>query len=174
MSSILAWKFYHVPIEDRFVVRVMTVLTKQSNFFALRFRICSQYRMKMANRASQLFYDLGNTGTSTFFAFKSMTISLPCPASHALVKRLILESKALERSQLRHPEPSFVDRWDVTQPTLQLRGAWRKLKVGGSSSVCPSKRHNFGSWIWRSRLYVCGGMHGKIKYQGETNANHPG
>ncbi|KZT69127.1 hypothetical protein DAEQUDRAFT_670092, partial [Daedalea quercina L-15889] len=54
----------------------------------------------------------------------------------------------------RHPDPKLQKGWEVRNKELQVRGSWQKIKI--SKNIRP--RMGFASFIWNSRLYVCGGM----------------
>jgi hypothetical protein len=62
---------------------------------------------------------------------------------------------SVHTASFRHPEPKLVDQQRVTDPTLQIRGLWRKLKPTGPS---PLGRLAFASFVWRGRFYICGGQ----------------
>jgi hypothetical protein len=68
--------------------------------------------------------------------------------------RVPLTRAIVEKMQLRHPEPTFVDKQRVSEPELQLRGAWTKLKTIGAG---PPSRLSNAFFIWRSRLYIFAG-----------------
>lgn len=53
---------------------------------------------------------------------------------------------------MRHPEPKMVDEWKVTEPELQIRGAWTKLNSGKGTG--PEARMGFAGWIWNSKMYI--------------------
>ncbi|KAJ7640081.1 hypothetical protein DFH06DRAFT_1053126 [Mycena polygramma] len=60
--------------------------------------------------------------------------------------------------KLRHPDPALVASLELTDPSLQVLGSWRKVplkKVGGITS-----RSNFASFVFEGHLYILGGEKG--------------
>ncbi|KII88508.1 hypothetical protein PLICRDRAFT_161680 [Plicaturopsis crispa FD-325 SS-3] len=116
------------------------------------------YRISAANRYQEILFKLGNTASANFFAHRTITNGNGggLVSGNVAIDHARSQSNAAEVFRLRHPEPTFVDRFKATDPVLQIRGAWTKLRTGGSAAPC--SRLAFSSWIWKSKLYVCGGQ----------------
>lgn len=67
---------------------------------------------------------------------------------------------------MRHPEPKMVDEWTVTDPGLQVRGAWTKLSTG--KGIGPKDRMGYAGWIWNSKIYIgMGHFHSPIRFMND-------
>ncbi|KAF8962983.1 hypothetical protein BDZ97DRAFT_1064881 [Flammula alnicola] len=105
--------------------------------------------------AANIFLDIFNTGVVLHRRWRGNKL---IPASHKLVvpeiTRTIMAGLALRGLfHFRHPDPMIDQR--IRDPSLQVLGSWRKLKVkkvGG-----PGRRMNFSGFIWDGHLYIAGG-----------------
>ena len=114
--------------------------------------------MKAALRCIHIYLRLGNTAAVTYYSYLS---SVHYPAifperSIPQLKRLIDECDIHKYYAAQHPSVDSAKTWDLTEPRLQVRGMWRDLKM--KAEIRPPRRMQDGSWIWRSKLYMFGGL----------------
>ena len=114
-------------------------------------------RMKAGLRLAQIFLELGNTANSSYLIYICTSV-YPCSLPRGIpeIEKLDCESRKEERFTSRSPDVEHLDEWDVVDPRLQVRGLWNKLDIKSVSG--PPKREHTLCWIWRSMLYVFGGI----------------
>lgn len=100
--------------------------------------------------AAAAFLSFGNTGTAVH---RRYTATLMIPQDHQrrepAISRTILHRGGTQTlTTLRHPDPMMVHRHKITQPSLQLLGSWKKLKVNKGSCAGPGRRMSFSTFIW--------------------------
>lgn len=114
--------------------------------------------MKARQRSLHLFRSLGNTATAYWYGFKARDIGGTCThtQNNDAVMRILreVEGDVTPLTNIRHPEPTMVDDWEVTNEELQVRGHWKRIVVDGEK---PSGRASFASFYWKERFYVFGG-----------------
>ncbi|KAJ7687742.1 hypothetical protein B0H17DRAFT_1136098 [Mycena rosella] len=108
--------------------------------------------------ASDIFAELGNSGTATTRRWNAHKTSKNCAMNHQTralhaVLDAPLRTKLLE---LRHPDPQATLGTGPCLTGLQVRGSWARLNVGRLGGVTDG-RESFASFIWNSNLYVAGG-----------------
>ncbi|KAI9062026.1 galactose oxidase [Trametes sanguinea] len=109
--------------------------------------------------ASDVFLALGNTGSAAYCrnVGNDLVNSLPSLTDKITLRREVLPRSAhIAVTQLRHPDPTTYRTLDVRYPELQVRGSWRRLKWADSSRLTSRMAH--AAFIYKSRLYVCGGQ----------------
>ncbi|KAM5541680.1 hypothetical protein V8D89_004661 [Ganoderma adspersum] len=108
--------------------------------------------------ASDVFLKLGNTGAAAYVRNlgNDLISSLSEGDQYVLRQEVLPQSTWRAAMQCRHPDPSIHRNHQITQPTLQVRGSWQKLKVAVHSRI--SSRMAHACFIYKSRLYVCGGQ----------------
>lgn len=120
--------------------------------------------MKARQRALLLFSSLGNTAAAYWYGFKARDIGGTCThrQNNDAVMRVFWEvvREVMPLMNIRHPEPTKVDKWEVSNKELQLRGYWKRIVVDGEK---PSGRTSFASFYWRDRFYVFGGENQRDK-----------
>ncbi|RDB24341.1 hypothetical protein Hypma_008407 [Hypsizygus marmoreus] len=107
--------------------------------------------------ASDIFFSIGNTGTATHRRWVANTSTINLPAPHK-TPRCIAEvdmDKNSDLVQLRHPNPALTTELELTAPELQVRGSWAKLPIKNARIAA---RYGFASFIWKSRMYIAGGL----------------
>ncbi|KAF8965646.1 hypothetical protein BDZ97DRAFT_1811635 [Flammula alnicola] len=98
--------------------------------------------------AGDIFLELGNTGTTVH---RRWTAQEMIPTSHNIREPRILRT-ILSRGgtkhliSFRHPDPQLVHKITVTDPSLQLLGSWKKMKIKKAGG--PGRRMGFSSFIW--------------------------
>ena len=100
--------------------------------------------------AAAAFLSFGNTGTAVH---RRYTATLMIPRDHQrrepAISRTILHRGGTQTlTTLRHPDPMMVHRHKITQPSLQLLGSWKKLKINKGSSAGPGRRMSVSTFIW--------------------------
>ncbi|KAF8883072.1 hypothetical protein CPB84DRAFT_1713436 [Gymnopilus junonius] len=108
-------------------------------------------------KAADLFLSLGNTGTAVHRRWATQEF---IPESHKErergITRSILKPGATSvLLQFRHPDPKFTRTAQVVNPSLQVLGSWKKMKVKKTGG--PGRRMTFSSFIWDGNLYIAGG-----------------
>lgn len=106
--------------------------------------------------ASDIFLGLGNTGSATHRRVVADDIinNLPPVTDATPLNILLPEDSVRSLMQYRHPDPDIHADHELTNDALQVLGSWQKIKL--SKHIAP--RMGFVSFIWRSRLYVGGGI----------------
>lgn len=113
--------------------------------------------MKAALRFIHIFRNLGNSAAVTYYSYlSSVHYSAIFPESIPQLKKLIDECDIRMWYAAQHPSVHSAKNWDVTEPKLQVRGIWRRLNM--KADYRPLRRMQDGCWIWKSRLYMFGGL----------------
>ena len=113
--------------------------------------------MKAALRLAQVFLGLGNIATSSYLTYICTYVyPFNFPKGVPEIEKLNKESQSVERLKSRSPDLKILNDWDVSDPRLQIRGIWNKMYI--SSVLGPRRREYMTCWIWRSRLYIFGGV----------------
>ncbi|KAG8908975.1 hypothetical protein FRB99_000078 [Tulasnella sp. 403] len=125
-------------------------------------------RLKAHVRQSIIYKSLGNTAAAYSAAMQGLqwgTSIIPTssesqfPAIEELRSKCVSDARVL--GSKRHPAPVDVASIQVTEPELQVRGVWKKLRVGGGAA--PVSRLGHSSVVWKGKYYVFGGEHGSGK-----------
>lgn len=117
-----------------------------------------QYWSKAQNRAYSVLLSLGNTSLAStigHLALVNTTLNegaLNNDKVVAMRNQIDIESILM----YRHPDPNAVTKAEVTQPTLQIRGVWKKLDVADGHR--PPSRNSCLAWIWEGKMYVIAGV----------------
>ncbi|CDO71013.1 hypothetical protein BN946_scf184844.g17 [Trametes cinnabarina] len=109
--------------------------------------------------ASDVFLALGNTGSAAYCrnTGNDLLKSLPSRMDEASLRREVLpQSSHMAVAQFRHPDPTIYRSLEMRDPALQVRGSWQRLKWADSSRLTSRMAH--AAFIYKSRLYVCGGQ----------------
>ncbi|KAI0353841.1 hypothetical protein OH77DRAFT_1406141 [Trametes cingulata] len=109
--------------------------------------------------ASDVLLKLGNTGAAAYCRNVGNTIvcSLRSVMEQLSLRREVLSVGSVHTiMQFRHPDPTIYRSLEITNPELQVRGSWQRLKWADSSKVTSRMAHS--CFIYKSRLYVCGGQ----------------
>ncbi len=108
--------------------------------------------------ASDVFLKLGNTGAAAYCRNlgNDLIKSLPSRTDqYALRQEVLPLSTWHATTEMRHPDPSIHRSASVTEPALQVRGAWQKLKIQVASKIASRMAH--ACFIYKSEtamLYV--------------------
>ncbi|KAH9932855.1 uncharacterized protein B0H18DRAFT_1092989 [Fomitopsis serialis] len=115
-------------------------------------------RLKGLVGSSDAFVTLRNTGSATHrkCVADELIKHLPAGVNTRPLRAICPSGSVTVLMQFRHPDPQLLKNWELSNDDLQVRGSWQKMKI--SRSILP--RMGFASFIWKSRLYVCGGMKG--------------
>ncbi|KAH9939536.1 hypothetical protein B0H21DRAFT_756421 [Amylocystis lapponica] len=109
--------------------------------------------------AADIFLNLGNTASAVYRRVTADEIILWYYQSTSLDTRplrdILSVRAAKELLKYRNPDPDTLARTKLSQPSLQVRGSWQKIKVPKAASI--SHRTGVASFIHKSRLYVAGG-----------------
>ncbi|KAI0312652.1 hypothetical protein OF83DRAFT_1066836 [Amylostereum chailletii] len=131
---------------------IMYILPKSAMFV--------QLRLSGDALMAACFQSLGNTGSTShrLFSATHFSRSLRPGVNYdwAYVERTLKTIQACVPPSCRHPEPRFTATAEVFDPSLQISGSWKKLDLKKTSGFVP--REDFASFVWKSRLYVCGGQ----------------
>ncbi|KAI0659951.1 hypothetical protein C8Q70DRAFT_105866 [Cubamyces menziesii] len=109
--------------------------------------------------ASDIFLKLGNTGAAAYCrnVGSDLLKALPSRIDELSLRREVLPiSSVVAVSTLRHPDPSLYRSMEIKDSNLQVRGSWQRLKWADSSRLTSRMAH--AAFIYKSRLYVCGGQ----------------
>lgn len=87
-------------------------------------------------------------------AFKDTTTAEEA-ANFERIAALRRADDMVEMVRCRHPDPRKLYDFEITQPTIQVAGVWRKLDVAPGAK--PPTRNSATAWVWKSKLYVVGG-----------------
>ncbi|RDB16271.1 hypothetical protein Hypma_003064 [Hypsizygus marmoreus] len=129
--------------------------SEEARILALNARISSQVPLHDWEKYDHNSLDfIGNTGTAVhrrWIAENHIPERLLTPE----IRRLLNPGKTSVLLQYRHPDPRLCIKLNVTEPSLQVMGAWHKIRVRSSGG--PSRRMGFASFIWKGHLYIAGG-----------------
>ena len=123
----LAWKSYTLDSEDFLIERI------------------SAYVL-----ASEAFLRLGNSGAAAHR--RSAALSIVGHMDHydtTTAKKLVNPSRLFEMLKLRHPDPSLVQKMDIQDACLQVRGSWKKVAWPKSGRLRVGSRLGFSSFTWK-------------------------
>lgn len=98
--------------------------------------------------ASDIFADIGNTGTSAqrrWFANVAVQ-SMPSGLDRALVQNVVPNESLNNYLKLRHPEPKLAAKLTLKNEKLQIRGSWKKLRTKRGGNL--PQRMGFASFVW--------------------------
>lgn len=98
--------------------------------------------------ASEIFLDIGNTGTSVqrrLFGHLAAT-SMPSNLDEALVRKQAPIDSIIDFTKLRHPEPQLSGKLTMQRDALQVLGSWKKVAISKASSL--PQRSGFASFVW--------------------------
>ncbi|KAK7446264.1 hypothetical protein VKT23_014469 [Stygiomarasmius scandens] len=129
----------------------------ENNMYILDFWV---FTVKNALRAYQEFDSLGNTGLSNCWAIRSAARYDSVDSESYPRLRSFKEKGDYNPQDMikgRSPEPTLVDKVELTCPELQVRGVWTKL-LYDAQAARPQGRTSHAAFIWRRRLYIGGGL----------------
>ncbi|EIW54710.1 uncharacterized protein TRAVEDRAFT_39247 [Trametes versicolor FP-101664 SS1] len=108
--------------------------------------------------ASDVLLKLGNTGAAAYCrnVGNDLVRSLPSSQEYSLRREILSVASTKAVMEYRHPDPSVYRSLEISNPDLQVRGSWQRLKWADSSKVTSRMAH--ACFIYKSRLYVCGGQ----------------
>ncbi|KAI0641446.1 hypothetical protein C8Q79DRAFT_1003753 [Trametes meyenii] len=109
--------------------------------------------------ASDILLGLSNTGSAAYCRNigNDLVRSLPSRMDELSLRREIIPIGAVHTiMQFRHPDKLIYRSMELKHPELQVRGSWQRLKWADSSRVTSRMAH--ACFIYKSRLYVCGGQ----------------
>ena len=101
--------------------------------------------------ASEVFLRLGNSGAAAHR--RSSAQSVIGDMDHydtTTAKKLVNISRLFEMLKLRHPDPSLVQKIEIEDACLQVRGSWKKVPWPKSGRLRAGSRLGFSSFIWKS------------------------
>lgn len=111
--------------------------------------------MKAYLRATEIYRTLGNTSAAlgaTWDGFKfgnEMTNSENEPPN---IRKIRAEFDTNTLSNKRHPDPKDISTIQIIEPSLQVRGVWKKLHVQADDN--PPTRFGAASVIWKGTCSV--------------------
>ncbi|THH27827.1 hypothetical protein EUX98_g6367 [Antrodiella citrinella] len=140
-----AWRLFHLKMVEYFTVPI-----------------------RRFDMMAGIYRTLGNTALGATFSDLSKAYYMAPDEATNQSKIIALESTAMRNynyfGSIRHPEPSAYVRLQVTQPALQIRGAWQRVDLPRGRGKPPG-RSCLSSWICDGKLYVGGGMNDIYKEQ---------
>lgn len=101
--------------------------------------------------ASDILLKLGNTGSAAYCrnVGNDLVRSLPSHIDQFSLRREILPIESTQAvMEYRHPDPSIYRSLEITNPELQVRGSWQRLKWADSSKL--SSRMAHACFIYKS------------------------
>ncbi|KAH9836148.1 uncharacterized protein C8Q71DRAFT_760870 [Rhodofomes roseus] len=115
-------------------------------------------RIRALVGVADMYVHLGNTGAAAHRRSTADALIKHAPAGvNTRALRVLCPIYLLNAvTQFRHPDPELLKQWEPLNEDLQVRGSWQRMKI--SRNILP--RMSFASFIWQSRLYICGGMKG--------------
>ncbi|KAG8986000.1 hypothetical protein FRB90_004286, partial [Tulasnella sp. 427] len=132
--SSLPWNVLLVPVQDFIVLFI-----------------------KMLMRQEHIFTELGNTSAAyaaVYSAFKHRANFL----TNTDILKEEVEGTWTRYVQMRHPDPRNIDDLKLIDSSLQVRGAWKKIKIP-STNPSPPPRIGPAIAVYEGRLYMFGGEH---------------
>ncbi|KAG9026981.1 hypothetical protein FS837_004406 [Tulasnella sp. UAMH 9824] len=119
--------------------------------------------LKMMMRWENVFWKLGNTSAAYAAIHEAVNHRASIFRSSDILKADIL-GLAGKYVDIRHPDPRNIESIQVVSADLQIRGAWKKLRVESSSSTSWTPRIGPSTAIYNGTsencsLYVFGGEH---------------
>ncbi|KIJ95852.1 hypothetical protein K443DRAFT_314458 [Laccaria amethystina LaAM-08-1] len=108
-------------------------------------------RVKALTTASDLTLQLGNTAVAFNLRWRAFTnfISLPPRHHPPTVKTMNNAKKIAEPSELRHPDPQFINKKGVTDLVLQLYWSWAPVLFKPPPGMFLA-RSAHSAFIWKS------------------------
>ncbi|KAF8804270.1 hypothetical protein BYT27DRAFT_7069042, partial [Phlegmacium glaucopus] len=107
--------------------------------------------------ASKSFLVMGNTGAAVHRRWSAQVDIPDSQQSQApqIMNTILGGADTQNIVKLRHPDPVLVQKAAITEPSLQVLGSWKKIKVKRAGG--PGRRLGFSSFIWEGHLYIAGG-----------------
>lgn len=134
----------------------MCQLTKQPDWttYHLDYPPLTLEKARGMSLTADVFLALGNTGSAVYNKWYAKSNSIGAPPHHQTAElEEVTNMRAIaEAMQLRHPDPNLTHRIEIQDPSLQIKGSWKKLKSSEGETV----RSHFAMLIWKSRVSVCG------------------
>ena len=113
--------------------------------------------MQASLMLSQIYRELGNGSAASYYMFVATKMHPRlAPGGIPEIEHLQKENVSAELYKIRSPDLNLINNWSLSDQELQTRGIWNKIDA--KSSLGPKKRESPLCWIWRSRLYIFGGM----------------
>ncbi|KAJ7024546.1 hypothetical protein C8F04DRAFT_1131316 [Mycena alexandri] len=149
--------------EVEVVIRNVQIVKTQDNplfewiDFSIKLPSYFLQRVRARVTAEKIFRALGNTATANNGRLQTRAL-VPKEFESAEIRKinpLIVNDRVYA---LLHPDPTLVASLTVSDPTLQLRGSWRKVPVRKGGAI--TARMGFASFVFEGSLYVLGGQKG--------------
>lgn len=115
-----------------------------------RLNLLLQLRIKAYLRQAAIFKELGNTASAYTCHLAVRDIGNHSALTPSVVELALHECRWEDYWVLRHPDPDtiFRGKQTVSVPELQVRGIWKKLKVGTGKGK-PVSRSSMATCIWK-------------------------
>ncbi|KAG8897118.1 hypothetical protein FRC00_004794 [Tulasnella sp. 408] len=123
----------------------------------------SELYLKMMMRWENVFWKLGNTSAAYAAIHEAVNHRASIFRGSDILKADIL-GLAKKYMDIRHPDPRNIESIKVVSADLQIRGAWKKLRVESSSTTSWTPRIGPSTAVYNGTskscsLYVFGGEH---------------
>ncbi|KAJ7740097.1 hypothetical protein B0H16DRAFT_1676390 [Mycena metata] len=155
------WLAAEVEVVIRNVQIVKTQNKPLFEWFDFSIKLPSYFLQRVRARviAEKIFRLLGNTATANNGRLQTRALVPKEFESPEILKinPVIVNDRVYA---LLHPDPTLVASLSVSDPTLQLRGSWRKVSVKKGKGGAITARMGFASFVYEGTLYVLGGQKG--------------
>jgi hypothetical protein len=125
-----------------------------ADWFDFGVNLSDQYfqRMTAHARASDIYLELGNTGTAVQRKWVGtvMSGSVPPHLDTPAIQKIFPKSKKDENHHLRHPDPTLVPKLNLKDERLQVRGSWKKIELQKGGGL--SSRMGFASFVYKGDI----------------------
>lgn len=131
-TLLLAWKTYILDSEAFLTERILSYVL-----------------------GSELFLRLGNSGAAVHR--RSAALFVLSKMDHydtTTVDKLVNPGKLFEMLKLKHPDPSLVQKIEIQDACLQVRGSWKKVPWPKSGRLRAGSRLGFSGFIWEGETDV--------------------
>lgn len=107
--------------------------------------------MKAFLRQREIYHALGNSAAALSATWEGYIFGIEFVSKQEhRIANLREEFDSHSYANTRHPNPTQVDTIQITNTSLQVRGAWKKLRVEGSnSSPLPPSRTGHAGFVWK-------------------------
>lgn len=101
--------------------------------------------------ASDVLLKLGNTGAAAYCrnVGNDLVRSLPSSQEYSLRREILSIASTKAVMEYRHPDPSVYRSLEISNPDLQVRGSWQRLKWADTSKVTSRMAH--ACFIYKSK-----------------------
>ncbi|KAJ7187189.1 hypothetical protein C8R46DRAFT_1025093 [Mycena filopes] len=162
-QNLIGKKALWLTAEVEVVIRNVQIIKTADNpifewfDFSIKLRSYFFQRVRARVTAEKIFRSLGNTATANNARLQTRAL-VPKEFDTDEIRKinpLIVNDRVFA---LLHPDPTLVASLTVADPTLQVRGSWRKVPVKKGGGI--TARMGFASFVFEGSLYIFGGQKG--------------